>query len=94
MEINTWVAGKDYIQDLNEEEVKWLKGLDLLDYYFLCRDEISYGNRNAIRNARKIENFVKQNRHLWPELISEIILMAEDYDWVRGPDLGDEDGPF
>jgi len=91
IQINRSVSGKDYAITLEEFELKWLYGLDMVEYYMFCLDELSYGNRNVVRSIHKVEKLMKQNRHLYPEKLNAIMIALGDYEWVYGPAMGDED---
>ncbi len=91
MEINTAIFGEDTVQKLSDEELRWLSGLDILELYMFCRDQIMLGNRNLEVMARRIERFVKNNTHRFATAVVDLFWECRDSEWEMMPDLGDKD---
>lgn len=89
-EINEMIFGEAYEHSLSAEGTAWLKGLDLLELYLFCKDQLMLGNSNLITVHDRIEKFFESNLSLFaPELI-DFYYYVKDYDWSRMPDLGEE----
>lgn len=81
-----WLFGDDYSAALTDNEKGWLKGLDLLELYLWCLDQISLGNVNAaVMKRRAYEHMAKQPNI--PVQIREQFAQASRTDWVIQEDL-------
>ena len=90
MHMNEQVFGHDAIQDLNEHEVKWLHGLDMLEFYCYVRDQLMLGNRNMETKRRAVENYMLKYRHKYPEAIVDTYFLIKQHGWETLPDVGGE----
>jgi len=81
------VLGIDSLSELSEDDYKWLKGLDLLELYLYCRDQLSMGNRNLEQIKIRIEETFKMNAKNYPEEILDLFYECKNCDWVHLPDL-------
>lgn len=90
MQLNEQVFGNDAVQDLNEEEVKWLNGLDMLEFYCHIRDQLMFGNRGYETKNAAVENYMAKYRHQYPEEIVDTYFLIKQHGWETMPDVGGE----
>ena len=88
-DINTEVFGQDTVQKLTERERGWLKGLDILELYLFCKDELMLGNAGIITMMRRIEKFIERTRSGFPVDIVDFYYRVKADPWDTLPDLGD-----
>jgi len=75
--------------DLEWEEVLWLKGLDILELFLFCEDEVRLGNLHLVEVRRRCMEFLGNN-----SIPDEILGFMETYDWNESTTegmLNDED---
>ncbi len=89
MEINVEVFGQDTVQTLDGSELGWLKGLDILELYLFCKDEIELGNKSIIVMMNRIERYIECIRDLLPHEIVDFYYEVKHASWNTLPDLGD-----
>lgn len=87
--INTEVYGRDSVQDLNDREMKWLKGLDMLEFYCWCKDQLMFGNRTVETQMRYVEKFMKREAARFPEQLLDVYYVIKDHPWHTLPDMED-----
>jgi len=87
--INTEVYGYPSAIGLSSEETKWLHGLDMLEFYCWCKDQIMLGNRTVETQMRYVEKFMPRNAGNYPEEIVDAYYDIKDHDWQTMPDMGD-----
>lgn len=90
MHLNEQVFGHDAVQNLDEDEVKWLHGLDMLEFYCYVRDQLMLGNRNMETKRRAVDKYMLKYRHRYPEAIIDTYYLIKDHHWEYMPDAGDE----
>ncbi len=88
--LNTIVFGSDSIQDLDENEAKWLSGLDMLEFYCWVRDQLMMGNRMMQTKHAAVENYMAKYRHKYPEEIVDIYYALRSDTWDTMSDIGGE----
>ena len=54
--MNTVIFGDDSVQRLSEKDKSWLSGLDMIEFYLWCKDELHLGNRNVEHHIKKIDS--------------------------------------
>lgn len=86
MMVNEQVFGHDAVQDLNEDEVKWLKGLDMLEFYCYCLDQMMLGNRWIRPKLTYVRDYMKRNAHRYPREIVDTFYLMEADEWEHLPD--------
>ena len=65
--------------NLDEDEMKALKGLDILEFYLWCMDQRSFGNTNVNYIIETVEEFIQEN--VFPYHIMNIFLAVKRGDW-------------
>lgn len=90
MHINELIFGEDSVQGLSSEEVKWLNGLDMLEFYCYCRDQLMMGNRMIETKLAAVERYMKKYTHKYPERIVDVYHMLLSDGWATMSDIGDE----
>lgn len=88
--INQQVFGDDTVQQLTEDEVKWLSGLDMLEFYCWVRDEISMGNVSYTTKLEAVHNYMSKYAHKYPTEILDAFHEIKLSKWHRMPDIGGE----
>jgi hypothetical protein len=66
---------------LNEEEKKWLAGLDMLDFFFWCKEQLALGNIGCRTKILDVMAYVESNRSRYPELVINIFYDYADHEW-------------
>ena len=87
--INDSVFGWVAELKLTDEDLKWLKGLDILELYLFCKDQIMMGNQNMITMLERIERFVNREKHLFAREVLDFFFKVKGHCWHMMPDLGD-----
>ena len=91
---NTEWAILDFVFDdqrfvgLEEELMKWLKALDLLELYLYTRDQLKMGNQNVSPIRFRIEKRIMENPANYPPQILNALYEIRRSDWNHLPDLG------
>lgn len=85
------LMGTDHGKAITQEEDTWLKGLDILELYLFCKDQIYMGNMNLERMRSRIENYVKNNAGLFAPQTLNLFYACKSNDWRHTPDLGEYD---
>lgn len=88
--MNEKVFGSSMFDRLTNEEKMWLSGLDLLEYYCFCKDELKLGNSNMKKSIDRVERVFSQRCGRYPIEIVGIFYEIRYSEWERLPDLGDE----
>lgn len=91
-DINEMVFGEAYEHQLSAEGTAWLRGLDILELYLFCKDQIMLGNSNLSVMHGRIERFFENNTSRFAPTLVDFYYHVKDYDWTMMPDLGDENG--
>jgi len=91
MEINSAIWGDDSIRSCSEEEAKWLHGLDLIEFYCFCRDEVMRGNHNMKYKCSDVEQVMDRRKAEYPEELVDFFYELREFDWAPIPDIGMED---
>lgn len=81
-------VGFQYI--LNEEDTKWLRGLDILELYLWAKDQFNMGNQNARKMIDRIHVWFLSNISIIPTAIYEFYCEVRNCDWRMLNDLGDD----
>lgn len=89
--VNTAVFGENCADGLTVDDEKWLKSLDLLEFYLNCKDEVALGNRNMIFKVKDCEIHIENIKSQWPRQVVDFYYEVRDADWHILPDLGLED---
>lgn len=74
---------------LNDEELGWLRGLDIIELWLFARDQINLGNRNFERMKVRIENYIEKNKASFPPKLLDAFYELRRFNWDIMPDLGD-----
>lgn len=61
-----------HYDDLTADEVRWLHGLDVLEFYAFCLDQRHLGNRNFDKDMSRCEEFFHNNAHLVPKEVTDM----------------------
>lgn len=80
----------DAAQELDEEETKWLHGLDMLEFYCYVRDQLMIGNRNYETKQKAVESYMMKYRHKYPDEIIDAYYLIQGHSWAYMPDAGGE----
>lgn len=67
-------------QDITPEERSWLDGVDKLELYLWCHDQLALGNRNAESFLSQLKDWFRRNE---PRLPSEVMNFYKSYYWRR-----------
>lgn len=87
--LNTEAFGGDSAQMLSEEDLKWLKGLDMVEFYCWAKDQLMVGNRTVETQMRYVEKFMAKNGHLFPVKLVDLYYLVKESDWQTLPDMED-----
>lgn len=87
--LNTEIYGSDSASDLSEEDLSWLKGLDMLEFYCWCKDQLMFGNRTVETQKRYVEKFIPRNAALFPPVIIDTYYNIKEHEWQTLPDMED-----
>jgi 5'-deoxynucleotidase YfbR-like HD superfamily hydrolase len=72
---------------LNAEDLKWFKGLDMLEYYCYLKDELMSGNMGITAKVKRLEESISKSSHLYAvEVVNAFYLIKED-SWLTMPDM-------
>lgn len=86
---NIEVFGRHSEDHLTDEEERWLSGLDMLEFYCYCKDQLMIGNYSINIKKQKFEKTMKRMAHLYPVEILNAYNLIERSNWETVPDLGD-----
>lgn len=87
--VNEEVFGSHAANYLNAEEKKWLSGLDMIEYYCWCRDQLMLGNRTVEPDLARVQDIVRKNASRYHNLILDVFWEMELDDWHKVPPLGE-----
>jgi len=87
--LNTQVFGIESQPLLTPEEHEWLHGLDMLEFYCWCKDQIMLGNRTVETQMRYVEKFIPRHAANYPREIVDTYYAIKDHDWQTMPDMED-----
>lgn len=74
---------------LDEDEMKWLRALDILELYLWCKDQMSLGNSHILTMHSRIERIIEKSVHQYPRVCVDFYFKVKNDDWTFGPDLGE-----
>lgn len=78
-----------YFTHETQENYRWLKGLDLLELYLFCKDQMRLGNMNLVQIQNRCEEVFKFRASEFPREIIDLYHDCKaDVDWWPLPDLG------
>ena len=80
--------GVQFFVGIEGEELKWLKGLDLLELYLYGLDQIMLGNQNFKMMVVRIDDRFIRNNHMYPKPILDLFYEVRGSEWNHMPDLG------
>lgn len=66
---------------LSEKDKRWLKALDLLEFYLWCQDQIHMGNGNVDYKSSMTKDLLQKQ-----SIPEEIRSFVDVFEWSRGPD--------
>ena len=84
--IHMAVFGENEFLDLSDENKKWLSGLDMLDFYCYCKDQLMLGNRRVNTQMQRFHKRMKTTSHLYPVEIVDLYHLIKDDPWEQMPD--------
>ena len=87
--INNRVFGCEATNSLTDSEHNWLKGLDILEFYCWCRDQMMMGNMMVRTTAKRTSNFLKANAASFPVEIMDAYYEIKMDGWETMPELGE-----
>ena len=73
---------------LDDYHASWLAGLDMLEFYLFCRDEIQRGNKNVHTVLYNATNAMHEMQKLIPEPVFAAFEQAEEDKWHMIKDIG------
>lgn len=62
-------------EPLTDEEHKWLKGLDVLEFYFWISEQCSMGNKRLFKEKHKVEERLLMAMDVLPKPIYDLYVM-------------------
>ena len=74
---------------LSEEELNWLKGLDLLEFWFWMLDERSLGNQTIARMFTRVDKIFRSRAAETPGPILDAYYQSKVMAWEQLPELGE-----
>lgn len=80
------VFGEYEVEDLSVEDKKWLAGLDMLDFYCYCKDQLMFGNRRVNTQMKRFHARMPHSAHLYPVEIMDMYYKIKDDPWEQMPD--------
>ncbi len=75
----------DYFE-LPDEDWAWVKGLDMLEFYLFCHDQLAFGNRRFERPAKRVKDRLVNGGDHDFGVPQPIVDVAEAYIWSRTVD--------
>lgn len=78
-----------FTTQLTRIENDWLVSLDLLELYFWCRDQMSFGNQNVVKIRNRIISWFENNVTTVPSPLMQLFKAADNSAWELSADLGD-----
>jgi 5'-deoxynucleotidase YfbR-like HD superfamily hydrolase len=87
LQINVEMFGSHEEVSLSDEDYKWFKGLDTLEYYCYLKDEVMSGNMAISPKLKRVEESILKSSHLYAvEVVNAFYLIKED-NWFSMPDM-------
>lgn len=77
-------------KSLTEQEQKWLKAVDALEFYLFCLDQEMLGNKTLERPKRKMQSYIEERVHVWPIQVRDFWVHLQEMPWSMCPELGEE----
>jgi 5'-deoxynucleotidase YfbR-like HD superfamily hydrolase len=77
-----------YTVKLNENEKKWLKALDKLEFWMYCHDEANMGNDNIQNGIDATEAWFNRN---WSDLPPAVQRFFRKFEWERTSEMISEE---
>lgn len=65
--------------ELTEDEAKWVRAVDLLEFLMYCEDELAMGNQNVKTSLTNVRAHIAESDWIPPK----IKIFARDYMWSR-----------
>ncbi len=87
--LNNEVFRGDSAADCTPEEIKWLKGLDMLEFYCWCKDQLMIGNRTVETQKRYVEKYMIRKQHEFPVVLIDLYYEIKESEWKTLPDMED-----
>jgi hypothetical protein len=87
---NIFTYDENHYGNMSIGDMSWLKGLDMLELYLWCKDQISLGNNRATLMLHRIENFFMDNGAKFPHQVYAMFTDARyDTEWTTTGELDD-----
>lgn len=83
------IFGEYETDNLSEEEKNWLKGLDLLEFWFWMLDERSLGNHALSRMFVRVDKLFRERAGDTPTPILNAYYESKNSEWEMMPDIGE-----
>ena len=87
-DINEGLFGNHEEASLSDDMKRWLSGLDMLEFYCYCRDQLMIGNRSVETKLNQVEEIMRKKPHLFQIEIVNMFYEIRDHDWAHMPDIG------
>lgn len=86
-EILTWLMEENHASKLTEQERYWLLGLDLLELFFWCKDQMALGNVHIVTIHKVLKRVFQSMMSKLPSEILRAVAESERTQWVQMEDL-------
>lgn len=88
--LNEQAFGEHTEEMLTPIERMWLAGLDMLEFYCWCKDQIMMGNRMMETKKLAVERYMIKYAGKYPEVIVDAYHAIKMHHWHTMPDIGEE----
>ena len=78
--------GEESVHQLSILETKWLVGLDMLEFYCFCRDELMHGNLTILGKMKAVEELIPNKRAHYPPRVIDMFYEIKRSEWETFPD--------
>lgn len=80
--------GNHHLTELSHEERAWLHGLDLLEFYCFCLDEVMLGNRNMTLKVQDLDRVFVERADEYPPALLSVFREIQQHSWDIHADIG------
>lgn len=78
------------VDDLSPEDHRWLKCLDILEFYLFCQDQLNLGNNFMVVKAVRVRDFIDRQislGHFPDELADYYMAIRESREFVNDDEI-------
>lgn len=75
---------------LTDEERKWMAGLDILEFYCFCKDQLLMGNLAVVPMVETCEKIIPEGGDKFAPEVIELFFEISRNPWLQQPDFPEE----